>query len=63
MTSELSPSWRVVMRFLAREIAWRSILGSVPKLAVLFGQSELEYLLRQPFDPADLTVGDRRRRT
>jgi hypothetical protein len=50
IAAKLSPSWRAFTRFLAREVAWRSILGSVPELAVLFGRSELQQLLRRPFD-------------
>jgi len=50
IAAKLSPRWRVLTHFLAREIAWRSIVGSVPELVVLFGTAELRRLLRQPFD-------------
>ena len=50
IAAKLSPRWRSITRFLAREIAWRSIVGSVPELVVLLGQSELRRLLRQRFD-------------
>jgi hypothetical protein len=50
IAAKLSPRWRLFTQFLAREIAWRSILGSVPELVVLFGTAELRRLLRQRFD-------------
>jgi len=50
IAAKLSPRWRTFTRFLAREVAWRSILGSVPELALLIGERELRRLLRQPFD-------------
>jgi hypothetical protein len=50
IAAKLSPSWRSVTRFLAREIAWRSIVGSVPEVVALLGRSELRRLLRQRFD-------------
>lgn len=52
IAAKLSPRWRAVSRFLAREIAWRSIVGSVPELVALVGASELRSLLRQRFDVA-----------
>jgi hypothetical protein len=50
IAAKLSPGWRAVTRFLARELAWRSIVGSVPEVVALVGKSELRRLLRQPFD-------------
>lgn len=50
IAAKLSPRWRLLTQFLAREIAWRSIVGSVPELGVLFGTAELRRLLRQRFD-------------
>ncbi len=50
IAAKLSARWRSITRFLAREVAWRSILGSVPEIALLFGRSELRRLLRQRFD-------------
>lgn len=52
IASKLSPRWRSITRFLAREIAWRSIVGSVPEVVALIGQPELRRLLRQRFDVA-----------
>jgi hypothetical protein len=50
IAAKLSPRWRSITRFLARELAWRSIVGSVPEIVVLFGAPELRHLLRQRFD-------------
>jgi hypothetical protein len=50
IAAKLSPRWRTITRFLAREIAWRSIVGSVPELVALLGKPELRRLLRQRFD-------------
>lgn len=50
IAAKLSARWRSITRFLAREIAWRSIVGAVPELVVLFGRDELRRLLREPFD-------------
>lgn len=50
IAAKLSPRWRAVTRFLAREVAWRSIVGSVPELVELLGRAELRRLLRQRFD-------------
>lgn len=50
IAAKLSPRWRSITRFLAREIAWRSIVGSVPELVALVGKAELRRLLRQHFD-------------
>jgi hypothetical protein len=50
IAAKLSPRWRSVTRFLAREIAWRSIVASVPEIVELLGKTELRRLLRQRFD-------------
>ena len=50
VAAKLSPRWRSVTRFLAREIAWRSIVASVPELVVLLGKAELHRLLGERFD-------------
>jgi len=50
IAAKLSPRWRSVTRFLAREIAWRSIVGSVPEIVALLSKPELRRLLRQRFD-------------
>jgi hypothetical protein len=50
IAAKLSRRWRAITQFLAREIAWRSIVGSVPELVLLFGRAELRRLLRQRFD-------------
>lgn len=50
IAAKLSPRWRAITQFLAREVAWRSIVGSVPELVLLFGRAELRCLLRQRFD-------------
>ena len=50
IAAKLSPRWRSVSRFLAREIAWRSIVASVPEVVALVGKSELRSLLRQRFN-------------
>jgi hypothetical protein len=50
IAAKLSPRWRSITRFLAREIAWRSIVGSVPEIVALVGKPELRRLLRQRFD-------------
>lgn len=50
IAAKLSPRWRSITRFLAREIAWRSIVASVPEVVALLGKSKLRRLLRQPFD-------------
>jgi hypothetical protein len=50
IAAKLGPRWRSLTRFLAREIAWRSILGSTPELVALFGAAELRRLLRRRFD-------------
>jgi hypothetical protein len=50
IAAKLSPRWRSITRFLAREIAWRSIVGSVPEVVALIGKPELRRLLRQRFD-------------
>jgi hypothetical protein len=50
IAAKLSPRWRSVTRFLARRIAWRSIIGSVPEIVTLVGKSELRRLLRRRFD-------------
>lgn len=50
IAAKLSPRWRSLTRFLAREFAWRSIVASVPELVTLVGAAELRRLLRQPFD-------------
>jgi hypothetical protein len=50
LAAKMSSRWRTITRFLAREIAWRSIVGAVPELVLLFGREELRRLLRQPFD-------------
>ena len=50
IAAKLSPGWRSVTRFLARQIAWRSIVASVPEVVALLGKSELPRLLRHPFD-------------
>jgi hypothetical protein len=50
IAAKLSPRWRSITRFLAREVAWRSILGSVPEIVTLIGQAELRRLLSQRFD-------------
>ena len=50
IAAKLSPRWRSVTRFLAREVAWRSILGSVPEMLPLIGRSRLRALLRRRFD-------------
>ena len=50
IAAKLSPGWRSVTRFLAREFAWRSIVASVPEVVALVGKSDLRRLLRQRFD-------------
>ena len=50
IAAKLSPRWRSITRFLAREVAWRSIVGSVPELVPLIGRSRLRALLRRRFD-------------
>jgi hypothetical protein len=50
IAAKLSLRWRSITRFLAREIAWRSIVGSVPEIVSLLGKTELRRLLRQRFD-------------
>lgn len=50
IAAKLSPRWRAVTRFLAREVAWRSIVGSAPEVVTLVGKDELRRLLRQRFD-------------
>jgi hypothetical protein len=50
IAAKLSPRWRSFTRFLAREVAWRSIVGSVPEIVALLGQSELRRLLHQRFN-------------
>jgi hypothetical protein len=50
IAAKLSVRWRSVTRFLAREIAWRSIVASVPEVVELVGHPELRRLLRQRFD-------------
>jgi len=50
IAAKLSARWRSITRFLAREFAWRSILGSVPEVVALIGRSELRRLLCQRFD-------------
>jgi len=50
IAAKLSPRWRSITRFLAREVAWRSIVGSVPEVVALIGKPELRRLLRQRFD-------------
>lgn len=50
IAAKLSPWWRRVTRLLARDVAWRGILGSVPEVDVLFGRAEVRRLLRRRFD-------------
>ncbi len=50
IAAKLSPRWRSLARFLAREVAWRSIVGSVPEVVALLGRSELRRLLARRFD-------------
>jgi hypothetical protein len=50
IAAKLSPRWRSITRFLARELAWRSIVASVPELVTLVGKSELRRRLRERFD-------------
>jgi hypothetical protein len=50
IAAKLSPRWRAITRYLARAIAWRSIVGSVPELVVLFGKAELRRRLGQRLD-------------
>ncbi len=50
IAAKLSARWRSLTRFLAREIAWRSIVASVPEVATLIGRAELRRLLRERFD-------------
>lgn len=50
IAAKLSPRWRAVTRFLAREIAWRSIVGTAPEIVTLVGDAELRRLLRRRFD-------------
>jgi len=50
IAAKLSPRWRSATRFLAREVAWRSIVGSVPELVPLIGRDRLRSLLRRRFD-------------
>lgn len=50
IAAKLSARWRSITRFLAREFAWRSILGSVPEVVALVGRAELRRLLCQRFD-------------
>lgn len=50
IAAKLSPRWRSLARFLAREVAWRSILGSAPEVGALIGQQELRRMLAQRFD-------------
>lgn len=52
IAAKLSPRWRAVTRLLAREFAWRSILGSVPEIVTLFGEREIRQRLRADFDVA-----------
>jgi hypothetical protein len=44
IAAKLSPRWRSFTRFLAREVAWRSIVGSVPELVVLLDAPDWRYL-------------------
>jgi len=48
--AKLSPRWRSFSRFLARSIAWRSIVASVPEIVALLGKTELRRLLHERFD-------------
>lgn len=50
IAAKLSPRWRSMTRFLAREIAWRSIVASVPEIVTLVGRAQLRALLRERFD-------------
>jgi hypothetical protein len=50
IAAKLSPRWRMITRFLAREVAWRSIVASVPEMVELIGKTELLRLLRERFD-------------
>ena len=50
IAAKLSPRWRSFTRFLAREVAWRSIIASVPEIVLLVGRTELRRMLRQRFD-------------
>ena len=50
LAAKLSPRWRAVTRFLARELAWRSILASAPEVVLLSGEREIRQRLRQRFD-------------
>jgi len=50
IAAKLSPRWRAVTRFLAREFAWRSILASAPEVVLLFGKRAIRQRLRQGFD-------------
>lgn len=50
IAAKLSPRWRALTRFLARQIAWRSIVGSAPEIVTLVGVTELRRLLLQRFD-------------
>ena len=50
IAAKLSPRWRSFTRFLARDVAWRSIVGSVPEITALVGKRELRRLLSQRFD-------------
>ncbi len=50
IAAKLSPRWRALTRFLARQIAWRSIVGSAPEIVTLVGVAELRRLLLQRFD-------------
>jgi hypothetical protein len=50
IAAKLSPRWRRITQLLAREFAWRSILGSAPELVTLMGAAELRRLLRRRFD-------------
>jgi hypothetical protein len=50
IAAKLSPRWRTITRFLARQIAWRSIVASVPEIVELLGRPELLRLLRRRFD-------------
>lgn len=52
IAAKLSPRWRRATRWLARRVAWRSIVGAVPEVEVLFGKPALRALLATDLDVA-----------
>lgn len=52
IAAKLSPRARRATRWLARRVAWRSIVGAVPELEVLFGRERVRALVERELDVA-----------